>query len=364
MKFRLDGRAIVARLEAVERRRWLFDNLGLDPRHAAWFRERAWIRTIHGTTRIEGNSLNELEVEDVLDQRAKALPRKDALEIIDTQAALTFADEIGRDAKTRIDEPVIREVHRRVLADIDPMLTPGAYRKGSNRVADAQGNTIFTTPPSGDVPDLMRQLGLWLRKAPDHPPAAAAAIAHLELVAIHPFYDGNGRTARALSRLILVRHGYALDGLVSLDAYLDHQRRDYFAAIRSAIGRSYEPGYDATPFVGYFLDAIVGAADHVLARIKGLTVLLHRLREDAGRGLIPARMVDGLVYAWINGGIRPSDYMRISAVTGPTASRDLKAAARAGLLRSSGQTRTRRYLPTDRLRRTGPVPVTSYGKPR
>lgn len=357
MKYRLHERTIARSEEEVERRRWLFDNLGLDPRHADWIRERAWIRTIHGTTRIEGNRLSELEVEEVLDDRSSGLPRKDALEIVGTRAALAFVDEIGADPKTRIDEPAIREIHKRVLADIDPMLTPGAYRRGPNRVADAQGNTVFTTPPSGDVPDLMRQFGLWLRAGSDGRPApAAAALAHLELVAIHPFYDGNGRTARALSRLILVRHGYAFGGLVSLDAYLDGQRREYFAAIGRSNGQAYRPGYDATPFVAYFLAALVAAADHTLARIKGLTPLLHQLRDDVARGPISARVIDGLVYAWIHGGIRPSDYMRIAGLSGPTASRDLSDAVRAGLLIPTGQTRTRRYIPSGRLRAPGRSP--------
>ena len=96
-----------------------------------------------------------------------------------------------------------------------------------------------------------------------------------------------------------------------------------------------------------FLDALVAAADHTLARVKGLTLLLHRLRDDVARGPISVRVIDGLVYAWIHGGIRPSDYMRIAGPSGPTASRDLGDAA---LLIPTGQTRTRRYIPSGRLR--------------
>ncbi|HZP95180.1 MAG TPA: Fic family protein [Candidatus Limnocylindria bacterium] len=275
-----------------------------------------------------------------------------------TQEVLAFVDRVATDRKVALDERLVRHIHSLVLDDIDPMLTPGTYRKGSNAVGDAQGNAIFTTPPSGDVPALMREFGLWLRRGSDARPApVAAALAHLELVAIHPFYDGNGRTARALARLLLARHGYALGGLVSLDAYLDNDRRAYFDAIRASAGIAYRPPYDATPFVTYFIRSIVGAADFVLSRAKGLTLVLGVLRRDVIAGTLPARAQDGLVHAWVNGSIRPADYVRITGRTKQSASRDLAAAVKAGHLVASGSTRSRRYRIGPRLAEIGPVPV-------
>lgn len=357
MKYRLSKRMTADPLKKLEDLRWLFDNLGLDPRYRDWFRHRAWIRTIHGTTRIEGNSLNDLQVEELL-ERVPATRTKDALEIIATRAALSFVDEIAPEPRLRIDERVIREIHKRVLDDIDPMLRPGEFRSGENRVGDANGNILFTTALSGDVPDVMHQLGTWLRAGSDgEHPVVVAALAHLELVAIHPFYDGNGRTARALSRLVLVHHGLALDGLVSLDAYLDLQRRDYFAAIRASLGTAYTPGYDATPFVRYFLDALNGAAEYVLARVNGTTALLGVLRAAVARGEIAPRLTDSLVYAWINGSIRPADYIQISNLSGPSATRDLAQAVRAGYLIATGETKARRYGAGPKLQAVRPLPI-------
>lgn len=358
MRYELKTRQLRTPLGALEQRRQIFENLPLDPQHAEWFRHRAWIRTIHGTTRIEGNSLNALEVEDLVAGDRSVFPRKEALEVLGTREALSFVDQVAVDNQVRLDELLIRHVHKLVLDNIDPLLTPGEYRKGPNAVADAQGNVIFTTPPAGEVPDLMRELGLWLRKGCDARPApVAAALTHLELVAIHPFYDGNGRTARALARLVLLRHGYALGGLVSLDAYLDHDRRSYFQAIKESNRGKYSPPYDATPFVGYFIESITSAADFVLSRTKGLTNVLAVLRRDVIDGRIPGRVQDGLVYAWINGSIRPADYVRISGRTKQSASRDLAAAVAAGHLLASGTTRSRRYRLGPRLSQIGPVPV-------
>jgi Fic family protein len=358
MEYRLDKQATIDQLEKLQDLRWLFANLGLDPRYRDWFRHRAWIRTIHGTTRIEGNSLNDLEVEEVL-EHLPATRTKDALEVLASRAALAFVDQIAVDPELGVDELVIREIHRRVMDDIDPMLRPGEFRTSENRIGDADGNIIFSTALSVDVPDLMHRFGLWLREsAGNEHPVVAAALAHLELVAIHPFYDGNGRTARALSRLLLVQHGFALDGLVSLDAYLDLQRRDYFAAIRGALGDSYIRGYDATPFVMYYLSAIRGAAEHVLSRVKGTTELLRVLRDAVAKGQLLAQLTDPLVYVWINGSIRPSDYSEITGRTKPSTTRDLQHAVRAGYLTVSGETKSRRYSAGPKLNAVRPMAVT------
>ena len=235
-----------------------------------------------------------------------------------------------------LDEAVIRELHRRVLWNQSPLLTPGEYRRGENRVVDGDGTLIFRTPPSGDVPELMRQFTAWLATATDrHAPPVVAALAHLEFVAVHPFNDGNGRTARAIARLILVRHGYALGALVSLDAQLDLDRPAYFAAIREAIGQDYMPGYDATPFARYFVGSITRSADYVLARLRGLGEVMIEIRRAIADGSLPPPMIDGLAFAWVNRHIRARDYIRLTGRSPQNTTRDLDAAVKGGWLRAT-----------------------------
>jgi Fic family protein len=353
---RFDMTRLQPMLEEAERRRWLFENLPIDPLHRVWLRQRAWVRTVHGTTRIEGNTLSDLEVEQLLEGSAgRTLPRKDALEVLGTRSALDLADEVARDPTIAVDQATIREIHRRVLDGQSPLLTPGEYRRGENRVGAPTGEIIFTTPPSGDVPELMRSLTDWL--ADDHgiPAPIRAALGHLELVAIHPFNDGNGRTARILSRLLLIRAGFAFDGLVSLDARLDIMRSEYFAVIRASIGKSYQPGYDATPFAEFFLSTIAAAADFVLARIRGMAEVQDTVRRDVVAGRLPPAMLDALVYAWISRSLRAAEYRRITGRTAPTASRDLGAAASLGYLVAEGVSRDRWYRLGPRLLETAAV---------
>ena len=332
-----------------DRRRSVFHELPIDAQHAEWIRRRAWVRTLNATTRIEGNSLSEIQVEDLLNERSIRVSRREALEILGVRSALGFVDDIIARRDVPLGEDVVREIHRRVLEDIDAMLTPGRYRQGPNRVTDADGETIFTTPPSGDVPDLMRAFGHGLRDASALPAPIAAALAHLEFVAIHPFYDGNGRTSRAIARLLLGRGGYDFDGLVSLDAYLDLDRQRYFRAIAETTGGSYRSDYDATPFVGYFLGAAIAATDHTLGRLRGLAKVAEAVRREVTAGVLPAGLLDGLVYAWINRSMRPADYIAITRRTKQSATRDLNVATRLGYLSPSGGTKARRFAVGPRL---------------
>lgn len=351
MKYRYRKATVRERLAELDQRRWLFTNMPLDPTHAQWLRRRAWVRTIHGTTRIEGNTLSDIEVEALLtDAAAGRVSDREAREIIGTREALELVDGLVGQSKVGIDQQVIREIHRRVLWGQSPLLTPGEYRRGENRVVDPDETTVVTTPPSGDVPSLMNELGSWLaNEASGLDAPSSAALAHLELVAIHPFNDGNGRTARAISRLILARHGYGFDGLVSLDARLDLDRAAYFGAIRSALGRSYEPGYDATPFVRYFVDSLVQAADHVLERVRGLGQVMIAIRRAIASSRLPAPMIDGLAYAWINRHLRAGDYIRATGRSAQNTTRDLRRAVDDGWLTPAGERRARIYLLGPRL---------------
>jgi len=350
VRYRIRSRALARPVQELGQRRWLFDHLPIDPTHAEWLRQRAWVRTIHGTARIEGNTLSDVEVEALLRGEGGArIGEREAREIIGTREALSLVDQLAGEA-TLLDEAILRELHRRILWQQSPLLTPGEYRRGENRVVDASGNEIFSTPPSGDVPELVHELVAWLRTAADrHDPPVVAALAHLELVAIHPFNDGNGRLARAVARLVLVRHGYALGGLVSLDAQLDLDRPAYFAAIREALGQDYTPGYDATSFVTYFVDSITRSADHVLARLRGLGEIMVEIRRAIADGDLPPALIDGLAFAWVNRHLRAGDYIRLTGRSPQATTRNLAAAVGGGWLRATGERRGRYYVLGPRL---------------
>jgi Fic family protein len=345
MNYQLDDAGLAAPLQEMEQLVRALGELPLPAKQEDWFRRRNWVRTIHGTTHIEGNTLNDEEVEEVLvEGPGDTVSRREGLEVINSRAATAFADDVA-ETDVAIDEVLVREIHKLVLNDIAELNRPGEYRRGQNRVTDGEGNLIFSTPVSGDVPELMREFGIWLRDGCDQRPAPiAAALAHLELVAIHPFYDGNGRTSRLLARTLLRRHGYAFRGIVSHDAQLDADRPRYFKAIRAAIGRHYEPGCDATPFVAYFLSALSASIRYTLDRVALFDDVVELLREEAAGGRIPAASIDPLAYTWVNRAIRPARYREMTGRTPQLVTYDLRRLNEGGFLQASGATRRRKHL--------------------
>ena len=337
--------AIAGGLTTIDRERWSFDNLIIDPDYRAWFQERAIIRTVHSSTSIEGNRLDETQAGYLIRGQDVDAEEAEKREVINLTKALKFVDEVSGNSEIPIDEPVVREINRRILLDESEVLTPGQYRLGQSRVRNPMtGGIAYVAPNAGDVPVLMRQFGLWLRQ--DHEPFDApliAAVAHLRLVEIHPFWDGNGRTARALSTLILQRLGYSFNRLLSPERQFAWGLQDYFRSIGAVVGPEHSEGRDLTTWIEYFLYTL----DMEIRSISELMVDFRRFIEITRESLRPLglsrRQVDVLAYAYIHGSVRPRDYLAIFDVSRETARRDLSKLTQIGLLRPIGASRSRRY---------------------
>jgi Fic family protein len=127
-------------------------------------------------------------------------PLRDHLEAVDHYNAVLWMREVAAQA-TPIDEAVVRELHRRIVARSQPEIG-GIYSTLPRRIAGSPA--VFPNPAK--IPQLMKAYGEWLGNV--EPAPAASFEAHSRLVAMHPFADGNGRTARLLMNLLLLRGGY------------------------------------------------------------------------------------------------------------------------------------------------------------
>ena len=120
----------------------------------------------------------------------------------------------------RLTEQVVRTIHGLVLHG---RKKPSKYRDGQNVIRDGRtGRIVYLPPEAKDVPGLMTDLIAWIEKETrrnELPVPLIAAVAHCQFATIHPYYDGNGRTARLLTTLILHRGGYGLHGIYSLEEY-------------------------------------------------------------------------------------------------------------------------------------------------
>ena len=217
-------------------------------------RESARLISTHYSTAIEGNRLTQEEVQEVLVNHKKIPNReRDEVEVRNYYRALDHLDNLSK-------HQTIAEVDIRLLHGLSYMGTnkPTAYRDGQNVIRDSNsGRIVYLPPEAKDIGRLMSQLVKWLDSQiaeAQLPIPIIAAIAHYQFATIHPYFDGNGRTARLLTTLILHQNGYGLKGIYSLDEYYAKNLNGYYDALTIGhhnyyFGRETE---DITGFVEYF----------------------------------------------------------------------------------------------------------------
>lgn len=172
---------------------------------------------------IEGNTLTKSETEMVLEKGitigGKSLVEH--LEVIGHKDAIDFIEELARQ-ETKIGEREIKEVHNIIMRAISPA-EAGRYRRLDVKAA----GTDHVYPQHFLLADLMHDFVLWIEseEAKILHPVVLAAKAHYRFVSIHPFRDGNGRTARLLQNLILVRHGFPIAVITN------ERRKDYIDSL-------------------------------------------------------------------------------------------------------------------------------------
>lgn len=165
---------------------------------------------------------------------------------------------------------MIQTLHARVMSDGRVRVKPTPYRDGQNTIKDSSTGTIVYMPPEAkDIPGLMRNLVSWIKENTELPCPVVAGIAHYQFATIHPYYDGNGRTSRLLTTLVLHLGGYDLKGLYSLEEYYAKNLLGYYRAISIGPSHNYYFGRvesDITPWLEYFIEGMAFAFEKVVAQ--------------------------------------------------------------------------------------------------
>lgn len=241
--------------------------LPLESREEGLLRETARLMTMHYSTMIEGNRLSLSEVEAVL--RGEHFPgrERDEKEVKGYYAALALATK-----GAAVTENMVKQLHALVMGGGKLKCKPTPYRDGQNVIRDAQTKRIVYMPPEAkDVPGLMADLIAWVRKNKEISCPIVASVVHYQYATIHPYYDGNGRTARLLTTLILHLGGYDLKGLYSLEEYYARNLGAYYEAISVGPSHNYYMGRaeaDMTKWVEYFIDGLTDAFEKTFQRMQ------------------------------------------------------------------------------------------------
>lgn len=246
-------------------------HLPMTPTVLSSLRETARLYTTHYSTMIEGNRLDPSQVEVVLKHQGHFPGReRDEHEIKGYYAALTQIEKWAAQG-VNITEKMIQTLHSLVMANGKKNTKPTSYRDGQNVIRDGITKKIVYMPPEAkDVKNLMAAMVNWINDDTDLPCPVIAGIAHYQFATIHPYYDGNGRTARLLTTLILHLGGYDLKGLYSLEEYYARNLGAYYEAISVGESHNYYLGRaeaDITNWVEYFVEGMMISFENVLKRM-------------------------------------------------------------------------------------------------
>ena len=231
-----------------------------------------------------------------------------------------------------------------------PQAGPGRLRDGSVIVTRGLSRDPYRPPQSSDVPALMNQIAAWLATGDlSRHPIVRAAMAHLNVVSIHPFRDGNGRVARIVQSLVLAKEGLLRPELVSIEPYLGRHTREYYSVLEEVQGMAFDPDRDASAWVEFCIEAHVFEARE---RRRWLEVANARhifCEQLAGDLDYPERLVIALDQALLGLPVTNADYRRETDIATPTATQDLQRLRRDGWLDQEGGGRSIRYVATRKL---------------
>ena len=306
---------------------------------------------VESSTAIEGFRLSEEDAVAIVS--GDAAPRgddEDAMAVACYARAVDHVVAMADDPGFRWDERVILDLHFDAC-HFQQGKSPGRWRTGPVGVTGSGGRLIYQAPPAEEVPSLMAEVVRSLEEEDaDAPPVVRAAMTHLHLVSIHPFRDGNGRTARIIQSLVLAREGLLPPEFASVEEYLGRHADEYYQVLQEVQGGRYRPERSAEPWIRFCVRAHLDQARRRLDQIERAAArwtLLEGLVNERGW---PDRLVIALEQALI-GGTDRARYGSEAAVSPASASGDLRRLLDAGLLDQRGRGRSTMYVASEGLRR-------------
>lgn len=341
---------VIRKIEAV--RRELRHNLSAPRRWMGLLARNTFARAIQGSNSIEGynvtreDAIAAAEGEEPLDAKDEAW-----LAVVGYRTAMTFVLQLAKDKDFIYNEGIIRGLHFMMLQH-DLSKRPGNWRPGTIYVRrEPGGEVVYEGPDVEMVAGLMGELVESLNDESGEEHAfIRAAMAHLNLVMIHPFSDGNGRMARCLQTLVLAREGILFPEFCSIEEYLGRNTADYYAVLGETGRGSWQPRNSTKAWIRFNLTAHYRQAVTLFQRTIAMAELWEQVSLIAQRHGLPDRLLFALCDAAIGYRVRNASYRKLAEVSDILASRDLKNAVDAQLLIPSGERRGRLYVGSVELR--------------
>lgn len=305
---------------------------------------------VAASTSIEGFSVDRSEVGSIVGNTAvddEALVNRMAVACY--SRAMDHVGVLASDAHFRWLDRVVLDLHFDACY-FQRDRSPGHWRTTPISVTGPDGGLDYTGPDPDKVPELMGEVIDSLERDDDSDHVAVrAAMAHLNVISVHPFRDGNGRISRIVQSLVLARGGLTSPEFNSIEGFLADHTKEYYAALRDTQGGRFQPERNASGWVAFCLDAHLAQARARLVQLDAAAKrweLLDTLVHQQGW---PDRLAIALEQA-IVGGVDRAKYASEADISLATASSDLRRLIDADLVTQRGRGRSTRYEASTRLR--------------
>lgn len=342
-----------AQLDELDRLR---DDLGHEVgRTTPWIgalRRQVRASSVEGSTSIEGFSVGPGEAVALVDGDQQVDPDDENRQAVACYArAMDHVGVMAKDPSFAWHDRVILDLHFDACS-FQRDESPGRWRTGPVGVTGSDGRIRYQAPDADEVPDLMAEVIEWLQSGDrDAHTVVRAAMAHLHVVSVHPFRDGNGRISRIVQSLVLAQEGLMSPEFGSIEEYLGEHTTDYYAALNEAHGPTYQPERDASDWVAFCVKAHLAQARQRLAQIKDAAARWTHLEELVNSRNWPDRLIIALEQSLMGGSDRTS-YATEAGVSPATASADFRRLLDAGLVEQRGRGRNVQYRASAQLRST------------
>jgi Fic family protein len=315
-------------------------------------RRSTFARAIQGSNSIEGYVVT---VEDAMAAAAGEEPLEAHEQtwqaIMGYRTAMTYILQLCKDQNFKMSSADLRSLHFMIM-QYDISKNPGNWRPGPIYIRnEAKNETVYEAPPAELIPNLISELMNYINgKQDSEHMLVKSAMAHLNLVMVHPFSDGNGRMARCLHTLAFSSRGISDPTFSSIEEYLGRNTQDYYDVLALVGQGSWHPYNDTRPWIRFCLTAHYRQAATLLMRNRVFASLWEELEREIKQAGLPDRSILALSDASLGMRVRNVHYKHLAELSQVVASRDLKEMVKAGFIVPMGEKRGRTYRASDRIR--------------
>ncbi len=310
-----------------------------------YFQEQARYLSAHTSTAIEGNPIGQTRAMIVLIEGADP-EQPNEVEKVNLEEAYELISWLSQDKTIKIDQGLLRTLNSMALKGLPDVQARrrGMYRLGPAVIVDSGSRQIRYRPPMAEelrdlMDGLIEEMERWT--AEEEGPVAAA-LAHFGVISIHPFEDGNGRTARLVADMMLDLTSWSVNGALSANMVTLDRRMEYYDVLRQVQGEDFQERLDVTNFVKFQLDALSMAA----VKLEEKVVWFNRRRDivfTEVNGVLNPRQVTAMMFMHDLGPLSTSTYAKLTSSSQSSGLTDLAQMMGRGLVVKVGAGPSTRY---------------------